>query len=328
MAKRFLIFFMIAISLLACNDHEDTTPYDELLTRPPYASLTDSIQHDSKNAQLYYNRGLLLSRNNISSAALADFKKAWNLDKKEEYAVAASSVLLSNPDSAISFIHTALKDHAKSTALRLNLVRANNNLGKRDEALKVCEEIISQQPNQLDALEMKAELLKNKDDIDGAIKTLEQAHSIAPFDDEISFNLAYIYAQTKNPKVLIICDSLIARHPKKPEPYYFSGIYYEAIGQDARAISFFDQAIAQDYNFLDAYMDKGEIFYNKKNYKEAIKTFELALKVSTTYAEAYFWLGKCQEAQGQKDDARLNYQRAYGFDKNFTEAKEAADRLK
>jgi len=39
-------------------------------------------------------------------------------------------------------------------------------------------------------------------------------------------------------------------------------------------------------------------------------------------------MGKCQEAVGQKDEAKLNYQRAYGLDKTFTEAKEAADRIK
>jgi len=54
----------------------------------------------------------------------------------------------------------------------------------------------------------------------------------------------------------------------------------------------------------------------------------LALKVSATYADAYYWLGKCQEAMGKKEDARLSYQRAYGLDKSLTEAKEAADRLK
>jgi len=31
---------------------------------------------------------------------------------------------------------------------------------------------------------------------------------------------------------------------------------------------------------------------------------------------------------GQKEDARISYQRAYAFDKTLTEAKEAADRIK
>jgi hypothetical protein len=31
---------------------------------------------------------------------------------------------------------------------------------------------------------------------------------------------------------------------------------------------------------------------------------------------------------GQKEEAKLNYQRAYGLDNSFTEAKEAADKIK
>jgi TolA-binding protein len=69
------------------------------------------------------------------------------------------------------------------------------------------------------------------------------------------------------------------------------------------------------------------LFENQK-YSDAARTFQLALKVSAAYADAYYWLGKCQEALGEKDEAKLNYQRAYGLDKSLTEAKEAADRLK
>jgi hypothetical protein len=37
---------------------------------------------------------------------------------------------------------------------------------------------------------------------------------------------------------------------------------------------------------------------------------------------------KIKQSLGNKDEARLNYQRAYGLDKTLTEAKDSADRLK
>ncbi|MFN2439468.1 MAG: tetratricopeptide repeat protein [Chitinophagaceae bacterium] len=88
-----------------------------------------------------------------------------------------------------------------------------------------------------------------------------------------------------------------------------------------------NEAIRQDYYFLDAYMEKGQILYNQKNYTEARKTFQLAATVSPTFADAYYWLGKSDEALGDKNEAKLNYQRAYGLDKSLTEAKAAADKL-
>jgi hypothetical protein len=50
-------------------------------------------------------------------------------------------------------------------------------------------------------------------------------------------------------------------------------------------------------------------------------------RISPTYAESYYWSGKCQEALDKKADAKLNYQRAYGLDKELQDAKAAADRL-
>jgi tetratricopeptide (TPR) repeat protein len=127
----------------------------------------------------------------------------------------------------------------------------------------------------------------------------------------------------------VICDSLL-RHDtieKKAEPFYFKGIYYSNINDKAKALDHFNKAIQNDYTFLDAYMDKGKILFESKKYNDAIKTFQLALKVSVSYADAYYWLGKCQEALGEKDEAKLNYQRAYSLDKSLTEAKDAAERL-
>ena len=74
-------------------------------------------------------------------------------------------------------------------------------------------------------------------------------------------------------------------------------------------------------------MEKGNLFYKAKNYKEALETFELAVKVSPTFAETYFWMGKTKEAMGNKAEAKLDYQRAYGLDKTMQEAREAAERL-
>jgi tetratricopeptide (TPR) repeat protein len=327
MARIFLWLITIVVLFSRCNNRNEASSYKELLTKPPYLNLTDSIRHDSKNADLYYRRGILLRKNNNLQPALDDFRKAWELGKKEIYAVSVSSILLSQPDSAIGFINSALTQFPNSIALKLNLAAAFAGQEKTAEAERICDDIISQQPNQLDALEMKADLLEQKNDTTGSIKILEQAYRFAPFDEQLCYNLANKYAQTKNAKTIKLCDSLIQTDSSQPEPYYFKGVYYENVNNKSKAIVLFNEAMLHDYTFMDAYMDKGKILYEGRKYEEAINVFELALKISATYPDAYYWLGRCQEAVGQKEDAKLNYLRAYGLDKSFTEAKEAADRL-
>ena len=112
------------------------------------------------------------------------------------------------------------------------------------------------------------------------------------------------------------------------EPYYYKGLYYSNLGEKAIALRSFNDAIQHDYNFLDAHIEKGIILFEQKKYNEAYQSFNLAMTISPKYADAYYWMGKCQEAIGQRDEAKLNYQRAYGLDKSLVEAKQAADRIK
>ena len=327
------LFFgvVVSISIYACNNRESDSPYEEFLSRPPYANLTDSIHQSPSNSDLYYRRGMLLSKNNNNPPALLDLKKAWALNKKESYAMAISNILLeSKADSAISFLQQALKVLPSSVPLNMNLVQAYAGEQKFDNALAICNTILDTRPDQPAVLMMKSDLLEQKNDSVGSLKTLEQAYQFAPFNEDLCYSLAFKYAQAKNPKALTLCDSLLRYDTaeRKGEPYYFKGVYYANMNNIPQALSYFDKAIEYDYTFLDAYMEKGKIFYDKKKYDEAVKIFQLALRVSATYADGYYWLGKCQEALGQKVEAKLNYQRAYGLDKSLTEAKDAADNLK
>ena len=89
----------------------------------------------------------------------------------------------------------------------------------------------------------------------------------------------------------------------------------------------FDEAVKHDYYFLEGYIEKGSILYEMKKYNEALTVFHLALTISPKFADSYYWIAKCQEATGRKEEARVNYLRAFELDKTMMEAKEAAGRL-
>ena len=103
-AKIILTLSLILI-LVSCGNDADDSPYSEILSQPPYVALTDSISKQRNNDDLYFRRAVLLNSNNLPEPALADFKKAWTIRKDERYAIAISSLLLSDhPDSAILFL--------------------------------------------------------------------------------------------------------------------------------------------------------------------------------------------------------------------------------
>ena len=153
-----LIAGLILIS--SCNDNSTDSPYTDILAKPPFASLTDSIKQEPKNDELYFRRAVLLNTNNLPEPALVDFKKAWSLKKDERYAFGMGNLLLDKkPDSAILFLTDALKELPNSFLLQLTLARSLNAQNKTDEALKICNEMLQKNPEQVDVLKIKAELM-------------------------------------------------------------------------------------------------------------------------------------------------------------------------
>lgn len=319
------IFF--ALVLLSCNGTDENKT---IVNSPPYNVLTDSIQQQPQNAQLYYRRGGLLYQNGQLATATQDLQKAWELQPTEEHALSVVTVLIkTSPDSALLFIQHALPQLPKSIALQLALARGYQQKKEAQKAVTVCDQVLLIYPSSLDALLLKAELLKQQNNDTAALAALEQAYSYAPFDAELCYNLAFEYAQAKNARVLPLTDSLIHADSmgKQAQPYYLKGVYYANTGYNAKAVAFYNQAIAHDYTFFDAYMDKGALLYDEKKYEAALQIFTLVSRITPTYAESYYWSGKCKEALGQKADAKLDYQRAYSLDKTATDARDAAAKL-
>ena len=330
-AKIFSLLIGGLILISSCNDKRTSSPFGELLNQPPYAGLTDSIKQQPKNDELFFRRAVLLNTNNLPEPALADFKTAWSIKKDERYAYGLSNILLDKkPDSAILFLNQALAELPGSFLLQLTLARSYDAQEKTDEALKLCNAILQKAPERVDVIKMKAELLSKKGNTVEAVSILEKAYSFTPYDIDLNYELAYKYAENKNVKVVSLCDSLIKIDTLNlhAEPYYYKGIYFSNISDKAKALALFDEAMKHDYNYLNAYIEKGRVLYDQKKFSDALKTVQLANTISPKFPDAYFLVAKCQEAIGQKEEAKLNYERAYGLDNSFTEAKEAADKLK
>lgn len=316
--------------LISCSNSKDENAFSELLAAPPYSRLTDSIKRFPKNDDLYFRRAVLLNRNNQPEPALADFHKAWSLLKLEQYAVGISNILIdAKPDSAVNFLKQATTALPESMYLQLTLARAYNMEGAPDQALAVCNTILATEPNQVNALILKADILEAKDDKAGMIQTLEHAHLLLPANIEVSNRLAYQYAEARDVKAISLADSLIRQDSLQlhPEPYYIKGNYYSNTGDKTKAIFFFDETIKHDHRFQNAYIEKGKALLDQNKTTEAFRTFQLANTINPAFPDAWYWMGRCQEKLGQKAEARDNYEKAIGLDKNFTDAKDALKNL-
>jgi tetratricopeptide (TPR) repeat protein len=327
--KSGLLFALIAVA--SCGDKADSKQTGEqILQKPPYAGLTDSIKQFPEDVTLYERRGLLLSQNNVHDLATADYRQAWKMNATANNGLLYASGLLveGKQDEMVKLLNSLVEQFPENTEIRRRLSETYIQLGKPDKALEQYNAILRSDSSNFEAWYEKASISAQARDTPAAIQALENAYRLQPML-MYGISLANLYAETKNSAALALCDVLLAKDSlqESGDPFFVKGIYYANVGQTRLALEQFENCIKRDWKFTDAYIEKGIILFNEKNIDEALKTFALASRVSNTNPDAYYWQGRCYEISGRPEDARDNYLRAYMLDRSFTEAKSAMERI-
>ncbi|MDR3712168.1 MAG: tetratricopeptide repeat protein [Puia sp.] len=329
---------VIAACLLlftACNNSNPSSPEDKgpakILQQPPYAALTDSIRRFPKDAGLYLRRGDLLSRNNQHEIAAVDFGSAWALRPDEETGLRYGSTLsiLNRPAEAAKLLRDCIQKFPGDDTFKKMLGEVYTQSGNIGEALKLYDSMLEADSTDFESWYERGLLLEQGKDTAGAIASLRKAWSIQPINT-YALELAHLYAENANKLSLQLCDEIIRKDSahEQTDPFFIKGIYYSNTRQYNAAIVQFDTCIHRDWKFTDAYIEKGIAVFKQKKYEDARNVFQMAVTVSNTYPDAYFWIGRCYEAENRKTEAAPFYERAIGLDKQFTEAREALKRVR
>jgi tetratricopeptide (TPR) repeat protein len=196
------------------------------------------------------------------------------------------------------------------------------------DSLTHLELLIKTDSSSFEAWYDRGMLLAEMKDTPAAIISLERSFSLQPLQTS-GIALANLYAETSNERAIALCDAILKKDTARTltDAVFIKGIYYTKTGNDKLALLQFDECIKRDWKFTEAYIEKGIVLYNRKDLAQALKTFQLAATVTNTYADAYFWIGRCFEAQGQKKEAAENYTKALALDKDFIEAERALKRI-
>lgn len=336
MKKWFSIPVLLACllgGLCSCNsdnNNKETISAEKVLNSPPFAGLTDSIKQFPKDQGLYLQRGILLSQNDLHELANADYKKAWEL-KEDEYVAlqyVSNLMLVNQPEEAIELLKESLGKWPGNPDLHRRLSEIYAQIGADKKAIEQYDEWARQDSMNFEVYYEKGLLLAQLADTPAAIKALEKSYQVRP----INYNglaLASLYAASLNPKVLTLCDELIRKDTSGiiNDVLYLKGSYYSDSKQYDKAMQMFNECIAHDWKFSDAYIEKGIILHDLKKSDSALKEFTMAATVANTNADAWYWMARIYEEQGKKDLALVNYKRALALDKKFAEAREGIRRV-
>lgn len=213
-----------------------------------------------------------------------------------------------------------------SLGTRYQLMNALAQGGKYREALLQNDTLMVEDTANAALWYRRGDILLQTGDSLGGIQALDRAVMLAPAFAEPQLQLASVYAGRLDAKALTITANILALSQEAriiSQARFIRGLYYSNINETDQALAQFDDCIKSDYTFLDAYVEKGLLLYDKQRFSEALAVFERAIQVSNTFAEGYYHAGKCEEALGNREDAIAYYKKAIGLDGGLNAATEA-----
>jgi tetratricopeptide (TPR) repeat protein len=233
-----------------------------------------------------------------------------------------------NTNAEETTLKKAFEAYPDSIILLQNLVQYYGDGGNYDAAISIVDKAIKKDSTNPVFWDIRSAVFTEKGDTASAIKSLNKAIEIYPLPSYI-ISLGALYAETKNPKALEIADALLFANKAKAEKeaYFIKGLYYSLIKEKEKAIVNFDKCIAISYTYKEAYLEKALALYDLAKYREAAEVLEKATTLQNSYADGYYYLGKCYEKLNRMQDAIDAYQMASYYDKDFIEAKDALSRL-
>ena len=120
---------------------------------------------------------------------------------------ATNTIALTEKTSEASLKNAIIK-YPDSLGVREDLIEFYRDNGNYDSAIAITDQAIQKDSNVAELWDIKATLHFENEDTLAAIKAFETAINIYPLPEYL-ISLGTLYAQTKNPKALMIADALI-----------------------------------------------------------------------------------------------------------------------
>ena len=235
-------------------------------------------------------------------------------------------------DEVLENLQDAIRQNPDSTRLYDRLIDTLTNRRHFAEAAAWCDKVIGRNnTNNYYYWFIKGDIFRHGEMYDSAINCYQTYLKKFPDDEQVLLNLANTYAEAGNKNAVDLANMIAAKYPTREmrsETAFIKGVYYNTNKQYSDARKWLDTAIIINYNFLEAYMEKGYSLYDEKKYEEAYKSFSMVVSLNRNYADAWYWMGKTREAAGRPKEAIENYEQAYALDPAIKEAGQAIERLK
>ena len=217
------------------------------------------------------------------------------------------------------------------------LVNSMMSVGRVDEAVKVCGEMIAAAPNAKGPRLLLGKIYyRSRSDYQGALEQFQAALKAAPGDGEIMHGIADIYySMNELDNAADYYSRAIEAAPARMEAYTGLARVFMAAKDHESALGVYDRAIAAMPASVEAYCRKGDIYKETGGRAEAESCYMKAIEVNPKSALAYNKMGLLKVSSPFEfkkhhhrsyynrihlDEAIYYYEKAAESDPNFSAA--------
>lgn len=291
-----------------CDCYEELEQYDEAVQ-----TYNRAIEKFPDDETLYLDRGLLFANQDKYEEALKDYNKAIELYPDYAYAYNNMGIVyrcLKEYDKAIECYKKAIELYPEYAHAYNNIGLVYGDLKNYKKAITSYKKALEIEPNYNRALGNLADLY--------LVKTKEYLKAIECYS-----------------KQLELSDYPASIYKDRAEAYFKFGETEKAESDYNKAIEFYLEELKEDEDDACIHETIAECYQELGNYEEAIKYYEKAIQLAANCSncsykqchEAYYKLGKIEEAKGNYKEALKYYQKAYDIKPTDEEYKEAIDNL-
>jgi tetratricopeptide (TPR) repeat protein len=330
-----LIYITLAVSaVFACGSSstdKPSTAQDSTITESEgVKTLSEEIEKDAGNAELYYRRSVLYYEQKLLERALGDIEYAVKIDGENPlYQFYKGKVLY-----AMNRTQDAAKAYKSAVALKPDYQEANMKLAElyyvvkeHQKSMNHLNVIIAADPANADAQFYKGMNQKEMKDTARAIASFQKALENDKSYYDAAMQLGLLFAAKKDPVAAEYFSTAIRLNPRSTEAYFGRAYYYQLAKQYQKALFDYRKVIEYDPSNDKAYYNVGYINFEAKQYDEALRSWNICIQMNNQNVEAYYMRGLLHEVRKNYKDALLNYQYVLELDPKYTLAEEGKERM-
>ena len=297
------------------------------LKRPADAeqAMRAGIARSPDNAVGHYHLGRILLETGRVDDAMASFERATTVNPAFEPAYLALASMYEarhDKDRAVAVLKKYLQNvNPRNREIRHQLVRIYVDAKDYQGARKELEELLAEDPSDLDAQLRMALIHGEQKEYPQAIERLNAILKVRPAELKVRDYLGYIYEESKDTqKALETYTFNVQLEPTFYEGHLHLGVLYYRLKKFPEANEHLGRAIALNPKQPESHIVQGLAYLQQEQYDKSAEVFLEGIRHNPKNADLHFNLGTAYDKLNRFDDVVLAMETAIKLDPHHADA--------